>query len=90
MPVVGQRADAIRHYIEETGLGLDILADESREVARAYGVWKRRGLDGWNLARPAVFLIERDAHIRYSFVGASQREFPSHEELIAAISGTAC
>ena len=50
----------MRRYIEETGLPFDILIDERRDMLRAYGVWHRIGLDAWNIARPAVFLIDQD------------------------------
>jgi peroxiredoxin len=75
----------VRHYIEETGLPFDILIDERRDVSRAYGVWHRIGIDALNIARPAVFLIDRDATIRYSFIGDSQREYPTQGEILAAI-----
>ena len=75
----------MRHYIEETGLPFDILIDERREVVRAYGVWHRVGLDAWNISRPAVFLIDRDGSITYSFVGDNQREFPTQPEILAAV-----
>ncbi len=84
--MLAQRAEAVRRYVEETGLPFNILVDESREVVKAYGVWHRAGLDAWNIARPAVFLIARDRSIRYSFVGTSQREFPSHAEILAAVA----
>jgi peroxiredoxin len=75
----------VRHYIEETGLPFDILIDERRDVSRAYGVWHRIGIDALNIARPAVLLIDRDATIRYSFIGDSQREYPTQGEILAAI-----
>ena len=75
----------MRHYIEETGLPFDILIDERREVVRAYGVWHRLGLDALNISRPAVFLIDRDGSITYSFVGDNQREFPTQAEVLEAI-----
>ena len=74
----------MRHYIEETGLPFDILIDERREAVRAYGVWHRAGLDAWNISRPAVFLIDRDGTVTYSFVGDNQREFPTQPEILAA------
>jgi glutaredoxin-dependent peroxiredoxin len=86
--VVSQSARAVRTYIEETGLPFDILIDERRDVLRAYGVWHRIGLDAWNIARPAVFLIDTDRRIRYSFIGDRQREFPTGEELLAALDAT--
>ncbi len=79
--VLAQRPEAVRRYIEETGLPFDILLDETREVARAYGVWQRLGLDAWNIARPAVFLIDRSGAIRYSFIGDRQSEFPTQEKI---------
>jgi peroxiredoxin len=83
--VVSQNASAVRSYIEETGLPFDILIDERRDTLRAYSVWHRIGLDAWNIARPAVFLIDTDRRVRYSFIADQQREFPAHEEIIAAI-----
>jgi len=83
--VLAQNREAVRHYIEETGLPFDILIDERRDMLRAYGVWHRVGIDAWNISRPAVFLIDQDGSIRYSFIGDNQREFPTQEELLAAI-----
>jgi methyl-accepting chemotaxis protein len=80
--VVAQRSDVVRRYIEETGLPFDILVDESRDVVRAYGIWHRAGLTGWNIARPAVFLIDRTGTIQYSFVGETQADFPSYEQIL--------
>jgi peroxiredoxin len=53
-------------------------------MLRAYGVWHRLGIDAINIARPAVFLVEQDGSISYSFVGGNQREYPTQEELLAA------
>ena len=80
--VVAESAPSVRHYIEETGLPFDILIDETRAVARAYGVWHAWGLDAYNIARPAVFLIDRTGTVRYSFVARHQHEFPSHVEVM--------
>ena len=67
--VVAQRSQAVRRYIEETGLPFNILVDESRDVLKAYGVWHRIGLDAWNIARPALFILDRSGAVRYSFIG---------------------
>jgi peroxiredoxin len=76
----------VRRYVEETGLPFDVLIDERRDVSRAYGVYHRIGLTAWNIARPAVFLIDQDARISYSFIGDDQREYPSQDEIISAAS----
>jgi peroxiredoxin len=83
--VLAQDREAVRTYIEETGLPFDILIDERREMLKAYGVWHRVGLDAWNTSRPAVFLVNQDGSISYSFVGDSQREFPTQQEMLQAI-----
>ena len=56
--MVAQSSSVVRRYVEETGLPFNILVDESRDVMKAYGVWHRLGLDAWNIARPALFLID--------------------------------
>ena len=84
MGVLAQDGEAVRRYIEETGLPFDILIDERRDTIRAYDVWHRVGIDAWNIARPAVFLINQDGSIPYSFVGENQREFPTQPEILAA------
>jgi len=83
--VVAQKAEAVRRYIEETGLPYDILIDETREVAKSYGVWHAWGLDAYNIARPAVFLIDRSGVIQYSFIGKRQDQYPSQQEITGQI-----
>ena len=82
---MAQASEPVRAYIEETGLPFNILIDASRDVLKAYGVWHAVGLTAWNIARPALFLIDRTGTIRYSFVAERQHEFPSHDEIMRAI-----
>ena len=84
--VVAQSSDVVRRYVEDQGLPFNILIDESRDVLKAYGVWHRLGLDAWNIARPALFVIDRSGVIRYSFVSDRQDEFPTHEDITREIS----
>lgn len=83
--VVAERAARVKYYVEETGLPFNILIDEHREVAKRYGVWHRAGLDAWNIARPAAFLIDRTGIVRSVFVADRQDEFPTQEEILAEI-----
>ena len=84
--VVSQSSEAVKRYIEDTGLPFNILVDESREVLKAYGVWHAIGLYAWNIAKPALFLIGQDRRIHYSFIGESQEEFPSPQEVEEALA----
>ena len=54
-------------------------------MVKAYGVWHKVGLDAWNIARPALFLIDRSGAIRYSFIGERQTEFPTSAEIDDAL-----
>jgi peroxiredoxin len=83
--IVAQRADAVRRYVEEVGLPFEILIDEARDVAKAYGVWHAWGLDAYNIARPAVFLIDRSGIIRYSFIASRQSQYPTPKEVMGEI-----
>jgi peroxiredoxin len=74
----------VRRYVEETGLPFDILIDERRDMVKAYGVWHRVGLDALNISRPAVFLVNQDGSIPYSFIGDSQREYASQDDILHA------
>jgi peroxiredoxin len=80
--VVAQRSEKVRRYVEDRGLPFHILIDDSRDVVKAYGVWHQIGFDAWNIARPALFLVDREGIVRYSFVASSQFEFVSHEEIV--------
>ena len=83
--MVAQRSEKVKRFIEETGLPMDILVDDSRDTVKAYGVWHRAGLDAWNIARPALFVIDREGIIRYVFVADWQTEFPGHETIVREI-----
>ena len=83
--VVAQKGEAVRRYVEDVGLPFDILIDETRTVAKSYGVWHAWGLDAYNIARPAVFLIDRSGTIRYSFIAKRQDQYPSSQEIMGEI-----
>jgi peroxiredoxin len=48
-------------------------------------VWHRFGFIVRSVARPAAFLIETDGSIRASWIGANQTQFPSRDEILAAV-----
>ena len=56
----------------ETPYRFPILCDGDRKVVKAYGVWHPLGIDAFNSAHPASFLIDSSKVLRYSFVGSTQ------------------
>ena len=49
-----------------------LCCDEDRTVIKRYGVWHPIGLDSWNVAHPASFLLDAKRRLRYAFVGRTQ------------------
>ena len=90
MAVVAQRSEKVKRYVEDQGLPFDILIDDSREVVKAYGVWHRVGFDAWNIAKPSVFLIDREGIVRYVFVADFQTEFPEFGTIIQQLEMIGC
>jgi peroxiredoxin len=84
--ILAQKSEAIHAWLQENALPFTVLVDRSRDTLRAYGVWHRVGLDAWNIARPALFLVRKDRSIARSFVASNQRQFPSHEEILEWIT----
>ena len=58
--------DAVRNTKMTLGVEFPLLADAGYEVAEAYGVYNLLG-DGY--AAPAVFVIDSDGRIVWSYVG---------------------
>lgn len=50
------------------------LLDESREVSRAYGVYRRLSMDSINIARPATFVVAPNRQTRYIYCGSDQSD----------------
>lgn len=82
---MAQKSEHVLQYVQEQRLPFLVLIDSSRETIKAYGVWHRVGLDAWNIARPALFLIARDGRIVQRFISTRQDQFPTHEEILGWI-----
>jgi len=60
-----------------------ILCDGDRKVIKAYGVWHPLGIDAFNSAHPASFLIDAGRTLRYSFVGSTQFQRAPMSDILA-------
>ena len=83
--IVGQRGTKVTQYHRAHGLDLPILVDRDRSVIKHYGVYHRLGLTAFNIARPAVFIIDREQRIRFRYVSKDQADRPDHATLVAAL-----
>jgi peroxiredoxin len=72
-------------YLSEHPLSFPLLLDEDRSVTKAYGVYHRVGLDAYDIARPATFVVAADGTINYIFVASSQSERAPVDDVLAAV-----
>jgi peroxiredoxin len=84
--VVCESVGSAARFLEERPTPLTLLLDETRAVARGYGVHQRFTLPRWNIARPASFLVDRCGFIRYAHVARLPIHAAPIDELLAAAS----
>lgn len=66
-----------------TGAKYQILSDSERKVIRSYGVLNAKEHNG--IAHPAVFIIDKEGHIRYMYVGKDPGDRPEDQTIIDEI-----
>jgi peroxiredoxin Q/BCP len=76
--VVCQSTATLRGYLEANPLPFPLLSDESRVIAKSYGVHYWLSWEGINLARPAVFIIGRDSRVMFTYIGRNMADLPVH------------
>ncbi|MBV8205490.1 MAG: redoxin domain-containing protein [Acidobacteria bacterium] len=69
-------------YFEKHPISFPFLLDEDRSVTRAWGVYQRLRMDAFNIARPATFVVDRQRHVRWIYLGASQVDRAHIEEVL--------
>jgi peroxiredoxin len=74
--VVCQTSDSVRRYLDANPLPFPLLPDETRNVARSYGVHYWVSYDGINLARPSLFILDRAGIVTFSYRGRGMRDLP--------------
>lgn len=85
MVALCQKREAVALYVERNPTPFSIVADEDRSLARGWGVYHRLGIDAFDIARPASFVVDRKGTIRYAFVARTQFQFAPIEELVDRI-----
>jgi peroxiredoxin Q/BCP len=75
-----QSVDSHERFVAEKSLNVPLLADEDREVARAYGV-----LAG-PLVRRAIFVVDEHGVVRHRKVSLTGLSFDSVEDLERAVA----
>jgi peroxiredoxin Q/BCP len=63
----------------ETGAAYPILADPDHRMTEAYGVFNTQGD---NVATPAVFIIDKNGQIAWSYIGQGVSDRPSNQTIL--------
>jgi len=86
--IAAQKIDGLfkgKEHVQKRRYPFPLLFDETRAVTRAYGVHHALGVDAYNIARRATFVIAGNGKICYIAVSPQQREAPNLEDICAAI-----
>lgn len=74
--VICQGEGSVQRYLKENPLPFPLLVDGKREVAKQYGVHHWLSLEGFNLANPALFILDRSRRIAFAYRGKNQSDLP--------------
>jgi peroxiredoxin len=81
--IVGQDRADLAQFVARTPLPFPLLSDESRAVIQAYAVFNPLNFDAFRIAHPSAFLIDPQGLVRWTYVAASQTDWPQ-TSLVAA------
>jgi len=79
----------LKAFAEHNRLGFVLLSDYSREVSRLYSGLHEDFLrmKGYSVAKRAVFVIDRNGYVRYSWISEDPSKEPNYDEIEKALKG---
>jgi peroxiredoxin len=77
----------VRAYFAAHPVPFPVAIDDTRHVAKAYGVYRLLGFDSVHIARPATFVVDGRGIIRHRFVAGFQWQKMPIEEILRALDG---
>lgn len=79
-----QKKQGVEKWLKKNPQPFPLWVDESREAAKALGIHVPLGLDSLNIARPASFLIAKDATVKFLYIGKNSKDRLPPAELLSA------
>jgi peroxiredoxin len=76
LTVNAQDPEDTADFVARNPAPFPMLSDSDRSVMKAYDAYNALSFEGFNIAHPAVFLIDPAGVVRWRFVGANQLEWP--------------
>jgi peroxiredoxin len=87
--IAAQKIDGMfrgKEHVQQHHYSFPLLFDETRQVTRAYGVHHAIGLDAFNIARPATFIVGPDGKICWIAISPNQVERPAIDDILEGIT----
>lgn len=78
--ISAQSVDSHERFVEEKRLNVPLLADEDRQVAKAYGITLGP------LVRRAVFIVDEEGRLRHQKVSLTSLDYESVDDLERALA----
>ena len=72
---------------QTTGAKFNLLSDSDRSVIKTYGILNPLEHDG--IAKPSIFIIDKEGRIRYMYVGKDPSDRPPDETILEEIKKVA-
>ncbi len=73
------------NFLRAHPISFPFLLDEERQVTKAYGVYHLLGVDAFNIAHPATFVVGRDGRVKFAYVSSNQLDRAPLEQVFAAL-----
>jgi peroxiredoxin len=85
LPISSEPLALARESIARDRLPFVVLSDEGLAVIDAWGVRHHDEPEGRAIARPAVFVLDRDGVVRFAHVGEAPRDRPPADLVLLAL-----
>ena len=82
-------AFAQKVFSDQNNLNFPLLSDFTRQVVNQYDVALENfaGMDGYVAAKRAVFVVDKEGVVRYTWIGPNPGVEPDYDEIQAAVDG---
>ena len=82
-------AFAQKEFSDKNNLNFPLLSDFTREVVNKYDVALENfaGMEGYVASKRAVFVVDKEGVVRYSWTGPNPGVEPDYDEVQAAVDG---
>lgn len=79
--IIAQNHEQLANYVKENKLRIEVLADTHGVIGKRYGVFDDNITEPMRISRPAIFILNRENRLLFTFLGKHLMDRPDMEEL---------